>query len=75
MPKHDPVKVALADLVFEAATKTLVSQRGIDMAPAHEPLQDQIFEIYPISDLELYVKATGNGKIRFFSVRVSEDRS
>jgi hypothetical protein len=71
--KHDSVKVALADLVFESLKQGLHLSRSVDFAPAHEPLADYALELVHISDIESIVRCSGNGGTRYFSIKVHED--
>jgi hypothetical protein len=69
--KYDQVKIALADLVFESAKHAFAeSNRGNTMAAAHSPLEDTLIELVPISDLEATVRVSGQGKPRYFSIKV-----
>ena len=71
--KHDSVKVALADLVFDSVKQGLHLGRTIELAAAHEPLADYALELVPISDIESVVRCSGNGGTRYFSIKVHED--
>jgi hypothetical protein len=73
--KHDPIKVALADLVFNATRHALEELPGVAIAPAHEPLEDCVCTFVPISDLESLVRVKGQGKTRFYSIKVQQDGS
>jgi hypothetical protein len=78
MPRHvrnDPVKVALADLVFAATKHALDELPGTALAPEHEPLEDCVCVFVPISDLESIIQVKGTGKSRFFSIKVHEDKT
>lgn len=75
MPKHDAIKVALADLVFAAVTHALKELPGAAHNPEHEPLEDVIIETVPISELELLLRVRDSGKNRYFSVKVHEDKA
>ena len=75
MPRHDAIKVALADLVFAAVTHTLQELPTTGYNDAHEPLEDVIIETVPISDLELLLRVKGNSSTRYFSVKVQEDKT
>jgi len=75
--KHDPIKVALADYVFDAVLFGIHTrpQLGQELAPQFEPLEDVIMETARISDLELDIRTIGKGgKLRSFAVKLSEDR-
>jgi hypothetical protein len=71
--KHDPIKAALADLVFAATRHALNELPGVAKEPAHEPLEDCVCTFVPISDLESLVRVTGAGKTRFYSIKVQQD--
>ena len=75
MAKPDLVKVALADLVFKSVTHAVEEMPGVALDPAHEPLEDAIVKVIPITELELMVSVTVARKKRWFSVKVSEDRN
>jgi hypothetical protein len=75
MTKHDPVKAALADLVFNALTHAIKEMPGTAIDPAHSPLEDCVIEVTQLSDSEAYVSVAGNGKRRFFSIKVQNDRT
>jgi hypothetical protein len=70
--KYDHVKIALADLVFEATKSALTEANRGHVSAAQSPLGDCLLEIVPISELEATVIVTGQGKPRFFSVKVHE---
>jgi hypothetical protein len=70
-PEYDPVKIALADLVFESAKLAFnESNRGHTLSAAHSPLEDTLIELIPISDLEATVRVSGQGAPRYFSIKV-----
>jgi hypothetical protein len=72
--KNDPIKVSLADLVFEASKIAFneVNGGGHALAPEHSPLEDCIIEVVPISDLQVTVRVSGQGMPRYFTIMVSE---
>jgi hypothetical protein len=72
--KHDALKIALADLVFKSIEHAVLDMPYIVRDPAHEPLEDTVVHVIPISNLELMVRVIAHGKTRYFAVKVSEDK-
>lgn len=71
--RPDQLKTALADFVFDAVKHAIQTQQ-MPFAPQHQPLEDVVLEVVPISDLEMMVRAIGPHKTRYFAIKVSEDR-
>lgn len=70
MSNHDPIKVALADLVFSALTHAVRDLPASANDPAHEPLEDCVIEVKPISDIQAIVKVAGHGDVHWYNLVV-----
>jgi hypothetical protein len=69
MTNHDPLKSALAELVFSATAWGVASLQLFKDAK-YDPLRDCVIEVIPISDTQSMVKVAGNGDVHWYNLVV-----
>jgi hypothetical protein len=66
----DPIKIALADLVFAMVIHALQEMPRTPLEPAHEPLEDCVIEVTPYSDTEAMVRVAGLGTVQWYTIAI-----